>query len=65
MESTIRLEFYMAIFKKKDKQAKPLVQGDHIIGDIVHHVHAAGAGIQHDGQAAQFILMNHLSFPLS
>ena len=29
MESTIRLEFYMAIFKKKDKQAKPLVQGDH------------------------------------
>ena len=41
------------------------ILGDHIIGDIIHHVHAAGAGVQHDGQPAQLVLMYHLSFPLS
>ena len=35
--------------------------GNHIIGDIVHCMDSAGAGVQHDVVAVQLILMYHSS----
>ena len=38
-----------------------LVQGDDVIRHIVHHMHRAAAGVQHDVIAVQLILMYHFS----
>ena len=42
-----------------------LKEGDHIVGHLVHHMHGAGADVQHDVVAAQFILMDHVSVSLN
>ena len=36
-----------------------LVQADHVIGHIVHHVDRAAEYIQHDVVSVEFILMDH------
>ena len=35
------------------------IHGDDIVGDLVHAVHAAGAGVQHDVIAVKFVLVQH------
>ena len=46
-------DFFLAFF---------FIKADDFISDIIHHMHAAGAGIQHNGQTAQLIPMNHNIF---
>ena len=42
------------------------VEGDNVIGYLVHHVHRAAVHVQHDVVAVQFILMDHEpTFPFS
>ena len=36
------------------------VQADELVGDLVHHVHAAAAGVQHDVIIIQVITVNHV-----
>ena len=38
---------------------------DDVVGDLVHHMHGAGAHVQHDVVTAELILMNHLFLSLN
>ena len=40
------------------------IQSDHIVCHLVHHVDRAAVHIQHDVIAVEFVLMDHLGFPL-
>ena len=53
------------LFRHGRQDCLPVVcfkHADDVVGDLVHHMHAAGANVQHDIEAAQFILMNHIDF---
>ena len=45
-------------------RAPLLVQGDDVVGHVVHHVDRAGAGVQNDIAAIELILMDHIGFLL-
>ena len=49
--------------RKEFLPAVALVQADDVIGGVVHHVHRAGAHVQHDVVAVEFILVYHIILP--